>query len=97
VGRSRVGLRAFPQLDAGFRNELATWQLEDSPIVTSPRSGVTLARWLKPQPGNASGNVLDFAILEGLDHDYPNGRNYPFVAARTYWDFYLDPLANPAR
>jgi polyhydroxybutyrate depolymerase len=89
-------LRALPQMDAAFRYEAATWQLEDTPLI-APRSRGTLARWVSPRPGNTSGNVLWFMILDGMTHQYPNGRNYPVVAAEQFWSFYLDPKANPAR
>ncbi len=88
-------LRAFPLMGAGFRNELATWLLEDPP-VSATRSGLGFARWATRSPGNTAGNVFHYAILQGMGHAYPNGRNNDanFVAAKEFWNFFLDPSAN---
>jgi polyhydroxybutyrate depolymerase len=36
----------------------------------------------------AAGNVLHFVVIEGLGHQYPNGRNHPVVAADLLWRFF---------
>jgi len=41
-----------------------------------------------PVAGNRSGNVFQYEVLDGVTHQYPNGRNNPrgFVAARMFWE-----------
>lgn len=86
------GLRAIPQLGAAFNGELATWDLKDPPTTLTERPAVAVAQWAVPQPGNDDGNVFQFAVLRGLGHSYPNGRNNDagFVAAKEYWRFFSE-------
>jgi len=36
----------------------------------------------------APANELHFVVLEGLGHQYPNGKNYPLRLANPLWDFF---------
>jgi polyhydroxybutyrate depolymerase len=44
-------------------------------------------RFGQPLPGRAS-TVYELAILKGMGHVYPNGRNYPWSAADEFWRFF---------
>jgi len=43
---------------------------------------------------NTTDRHLKFALIEGLEHAYPNGINHPFKGAEEHWkwlqQFYLD-------
>ncbi|HEX7049941.1 MAG TPA: hypothetical protein VF188_06975 [Longimicrobiales bacterium] len=50
-------------------------------------------QWSEPAAGNPDrGNSHQFAILAGLDHNYPNGANNPlgWVAVDRFWEFFRD-------
>ena len=35
-----------------------------------------------------AGNVLFVAVIEGLEHQYPNGKNHPVIMAEVLWPFF---------
>jgi polyhydroxybutyrate depolymerase len=73
---------------------LATFDLLDEPSQTREEANFTEVRWAAPDPatGNPGGNEFRFAILAGVDHEYPNGDNNPqgFVMTSFLWPFFLD-------
>jgi hypothetical protein len=41
-----------------------------------------------PAAGGEGGSVFHFGLIEGLAHQYPNGRNHPLRIADPLWDFF---------
>ena len=79
-----VEILANPVINAFLEASLDTLGLDagDFGSVTSPTS--TLLRWPAPDP------VLQFRMIRGLRHKYPDADNNPagFAAAPEFWDFF---------
>jgi hypothetical protein len=74
---------------------LKTAGLREDDVAIHTHAHSTSLRW--PATGSGpGGGLMRFSVLEGLHHNYPNGRNNPagFEAAPQFWDFFVDhPLA----
>jgi polyhydroxybutyrate depolymerase len=86
-----------PVIESTIGAHLATVGLDprDFGVLGGPRS--TSVRW--PATGTGTGGaLLRFAVLDGLEHKYPNGRNNPagFAAAPEFWAFFLTHRLPPA-
>jgi hypothetical protein len=84
-----LALLAEPVIKSTIGAHLATVGLDprDFGVLGNPRS--TAFRW--PATGTGQdGALFRFAVLDGLRHKYPNGRNNPagFAAAPEFWDFF---------
>ena len=94
IGVARLPLNAaelvaIPRLGARLALFVATFGLVNRYEETAGEGFVRLL-YRTPQPGNRSGNTFRYQVLDGVTHQYPNGRNNPrgFVAARIFWDFF---------
>ena len=84
-----LALLAEPVITSTTGAHLATVGLDphDFGVLANPRS--TAFRW--PATGTGGDAALfRFAVLDGLRHNYPNGRNNPagFAAAPEFWAFF---------
>jgi polyhydroxybutyrate depolymerase len=84
-----LALLAEPVITSTLGAHVATVGLDprDFGVLGSRRS--TAFRW--PATGTGQdGALFRFAVLDGLSHKYPNGRNNPagFAAAPEFWDFF---------
>jgi poly(3-hydroxybutyrate) depolymerase len=84
-----LALLTEPVIESTIGAHLATVGLDprDFGVLGGPRS--TSFRW--PATGTGTGGALfRFAVLDGLQHKYPNGGNNPagFEAAPEFWDFF---------
>jgi polyhydroxybutyrate depolymerase len=84
-----LALLAEPVIQSTLGAHLATLGLDarDFGVIGRPRS--TSLRWPATGTGR-DGALLRFAVLDGLHHNYPNGRNNPagFAAAPEFWEFF---------
>jgi poly(3-hydroxybutyrate) depolymerase len=92
-----LALLAEPVIKSTIGAHLATAGLDprDFGVLGRPRS--TSFRW--PATGTGTGGaLLRFAVLDGLHHNYPNGRNNRagFEAAPEFWDFFRTHRLPPA-
>jgi polyhydroxybutyrate depolymerase len=84
-----VELLAEPIVEATIAAHLGTLGLDPGDFGTIRRAHSTSLRW--PATGTGpDGALFRFAMLEGLRHQYPNGRNNPagFAAAPEFWEFF---------
>ena len=84
-----LALLAEPVIRSTVGAQVATLGLDvgDFGVISDRRS--TSFRW--PATGTGpDGAVMRFAVLDGLQHKYPNGRNNPagFEAAPEFWAFF---------
>jgi poly(3-hydroxybutyrate) depolymerase len=84
-----LALLAEPVIRSTIGAHLATLGLDagDFGVISDRRS--TSLRWPATGTG-ADGALMRFAVLDGLQHKYPNGRNNPagFEAAPEFWAFF---------
>ncbi len=84
-----LALLAEPVIRSTVTAHVATLGLDagDFGVISDQRS--TSFRWPATGTG-AEGAVMRFAVLDGLAHKYPNGRNNPagFEAAPEFWAFF---------
>jgi polyhydroxybutyrate depolymerase len=89
-----IQLLAVPAVASTIETHLDTLGLDPSDFGTIGRAHSTSFRW--PATGTGpDGALFRFAMLEGLRHNYPNGRNNPagFAAAPEFWAFFrTNPL-----
>jgi polyhydroxybutyrate depolymerase len=85
-------LLALPAIDRTLDAHLQTLGLRKGDVGIERRPHSTSFRW----PAAGGNTVLRFGVLEGVHHQYPNGRNNPegFAAAPEFWDFFA---AHPLR
>ena len=59
-------------------------------LVCTPLGGYLADKLGRRWPAVGGNTVLRFGVLEGVQHQYPNGRNNPegFAAAPEFWDFF---------
>ena len=72
-----------------IRSNQATFGLDANQFGAIARPRSTTLRW--PATGSGPGGaVLQFGMLAGVQHQYPNGRNNPagFEAAPEFWEFF---------
>jgi polyhydroxybutyrate depolymerase len=84
-----VELLAEPIIQSTVAAHLGTLGLQATDFGTVGRRHSTSVRW--PATGSGpDGALFRFAMLEGLHHNYPNGRNNPagFAAAPEFWSFF---------
>jgi polyhydroxybutyrate depolymerase len=79
-------LLALPPIDRTLDAHLQTLGLSKGDVGIERRPHSTSFRW----PAVGGNTVLRFGVLEGVHHQYPNGRNNPegFAAAPEFWDFF---------
>jgi len=84
-----AGLLAIPPLARRLELFVSTFGLV-SRYEEKVGDGFVRLLYRTPQPGNRSGNSFRFEVLDGVTHQYPNGRNNPrgFVAAERFWQFF---------
>jgi polyhydroxybutyrate depolymerase len=89
-----VDVLTQPVLDAAIERHLVTLGLNPARYGALAEPDHTELRWPAVDP------VFRFAVLGGLGHSYPNGRNNPagFKAAPEFWRFFAaNPLVSQAR
>lgn len=79
-----LDLLAVPVVQATLAPVLDALGLDRADFGTVSRPHVTTVRWPAVHPR------FRFSALEGVTHQYPNGRNNPagFAAAREFWRFF---------
>ncbi len=71
---------------AGFRTVL---QLNDGFTFTDETiAGRRVAHFEYANSPTGAGNAFEIMVIEGLSHQYPNGRNHPVVMADVLWPFF---------
>ena len=83
-------LADVPEINAMVIVPLLTMlQLVDLPgFAVRSLSGKQVMQLSYQTSAAAAGNVLHFVVIEGLGHQYPNGRNHPVVVADLLWRFF---------
>ena len=81
-----LALLAVTPVDRILDAHLQTLGLPKGDVGIERRAHSTSFRW----PATGGNTVLRFGVLEGVHHQYPNGRNNPegFAAAPEFWDFF---------
>ncbi len=51
-------------------------------------SGATVSRFTYASSPTSAGNELQVLVIDGLSHQYPNGRNHPVVLVDVLWEFF---------
>ncbi len=71
--------------------QLAAFELEPNMWDVRELTGITHFEWSTPT-GQAWGNTFQYAVLEGVQHQYPNGENNPlgWVAVDRFWEFFRE-------
>jgi polyhydroxybutyrate depolymerase len=84
-----VEILTSPVIDPFIDRNLTTLGLDEDRFGVLARERSTSIRW--PATGTGpDGAVFRFAMLAGVGHEYPNGRNNPggFAAAPEFWEFF---------
>jgi polyhydroxybutyrate depolymerase len=82
---------AEPAIGSIAADHVSTLGLDPADFGVLSRPDSTSFRW--PATGSGAGGALfRFALLGGLGHNYPNGRNNPagFEAAPEFWQFFTE-------
>jgi hypothetical protein len=68
-----------------------------SPTYTKNNTVVTNS-FLFSQPLNSSNsNRYIFTLVKGLEHQFPNGVNFPLVVADLHWEFFKQSIATDVK
>ena len=72
--------------------QLAAFELEPNMWDVGRVAGVTHVEWDTPTGLVSWSNTFQLAVLEGVEHKYPNGDNNPlgWVAVDRFWEFFRD-------
>jgi polyhydroxybutyrate depolymerase len=79
-----ASLLDIPLFSYNMQNACRTFRLKNEYTFRTPPLYTTFAYTI---PSGSSTNSFYFHLFNGLDHQYPNGINYPLSAAELIWDF----------
>ncbi len=65
---------------------LSKFELSNQYTSVSKKSFVRLN--FEDNLSSSNDNLLLFALVRGLEHNYPNGRNHPLKGVNVFWDFF---------
>ncbi len=76
-------------LDTVVHQYLTVLQLDGTRVDESTSiNGARVARFAFRTSTAGAANELDFLVIEGATHEYPNGRNHPVSMPDLLWDFF---------
>lgn len=95
-----LGVPAIPAEPTLFQDVPALYPLVVAPMLTTLQlagtyqygeaeiRGATVARFLFQDSLVGESNAYALLVIEGLHHQYPNGKNHPMVMADVSWEFF---------